>query len=78
MFKRNQITMNSSILNSKKRVRKDLDRNFRYSHLALSRSNKFLRKHDSEILSVFILYTDLLGSTKMSADLSPDSLNVVI
>ena len=68
----------NSILNSKKRVRKALDGNFQYHHLALYRSNKFLRKHDSGRLPMFVLYADLVGSTKISADLSPDSLNVVI
>ena len=51
---------------------------FNTPSLALSRSNKFLRKHDSERLPMFVLYTDLVGSTKMRGDLSPDSLNVVI
>jgi len=70
--------MNSSIQSSKKRVKKALHENFEYHHLALSRSNKFLRKHDSERLPMFVLYVDLVGSTKMSVDLSPDTLNVII
>lgn len=69
--------MNSSILDSKKRVRKALDGNFQTHHLTLSRSNKFLRKQDSERLPMFVLYVDLVGSTKMSTDLSLDTLNVI-
>ncbi|MFQ5475505.1 MAG: adenylate/guanylate cyclase domain-containing protein [Nitrosopumilus sp.] len=70
--------MNTFILNSKKRVKKAIDANFEYHHLALSRSKKFLRKHDSDRLPLFVLYVDLVGSTKMSVDLSPKTLNVII
>jgi len=70
--------MSTIILSSKKRVRKALDENFEYHHLALLRSRKFLRKHDSERLPMFIMYVDLVGSTKMSVDLSPNTLNVII
>jgi class 3 adenylate cyclase len=70
--------MNSTVLKSKNRVKKALDENFEYHHLTLSRSDQFLRKHDSERLPMFILYADLVGSTQMSADLSPETLNVII
>jgi len=70
--------MNPIILSSKKRVKKVLNEDFEYHHLALSRSNKFLRKHDSERLSMFVLYADLVGSTKMSGDMSPDTLKIII
>ncbi|MGY5149921.1 MAG: adenylate/guanylate cyclase domain-containing protein [Candidatus Nitrosopumilus sp. bin_68KS] len=70
--------MNSSDSISKKRVKKSLDGDFAYHHLALSRSNNFLRKHDSERLPMYVMFVDLVGSTKMSANLSPDILNVII
>lgn len=70
--------MKTTILNSKKRVKKSIKGNFEYHHLALSRSNEFLRKHDSERLPLFVLYVDLVDSTKMSGDLNPNSLNVII
>lgn len=70
--------MNNTISISKKRVKKSLNESFEYHHLALLRSNKFLRRHDSERLPLFVLYVDLVDSTKMSADLSPDALNLII
>jgi len=70
--------MNAVIQSSKKRVKKALNEDFEYHHLALLRSNEFLRKHDSERLPMFVLYVDLVGSTKMSGDLNPDMLNVII
>ncbi len=78
MPKKNKTMMNLSIHSSKKRVKKALNEDFEYHHLALSRSNKFLRKHDSERLPMFVLYVDLVGSTKMSVDLNPETLNVII
>ena len=66
------------IKKSQERIRRSLEKGFLYHHLALSRSNKFLRQHDSERLSMYVLYVDLVGSTKMSEDLNPDSLNVII
>ena len=70
--------MNLTILKSKKRVKKSIEGDFEYHHLALSRSNEFLRKHDSERVPLFVLYADLVESTKMSGDLSPNILNVII
>jgi class 3 adenylate cyclase len=78
MFKKFKSSMNSIVSKSKKRVIKTLTENFEYHHLALSRSNKFLRNHDSERLPMFVLYVDLVDSTQMSANLKPDSLNVII
>lgn len=60
------------------RIKKSLVEGFEYHHLATARSNKFLRKHDSERLSMFVLYVDLVGSTKMSSDLNPKIFNIVI
>jgi class 3 adenylate cyclase len=70
--------MNSFVLKSKNRVKKVLDESFKYHHLALSRSNRFLRNHDSARSPMYILYVDLVGSTKMSSDLNSDKLNVII
>jgi len=70
--------MNSSISKSQNRVKKVLDHGFEYHHLALARSNGFLRKHDSDRLAMYVLYVDLVGSTKMSSNLSPDTLNMII
>jgi len=68
----------NNIAKSKARIKKSLEKGFLYHHLALERSEKFLKKHDSERLPMFVLYVDLVGSTKMSSDLNPDSLNVII
>lgn len=70
--------MNSSITNSKKRIKESLEGNFEYHHIALAKSDAFLRKHDSERLPMYILFVDLVGSTKMSEELDPNSLNVII
>ncbi|KER06492.1 Adenylate cyclase protein [Marine Group I thaumarchaeote SCGC AAA799-E16] len=78
MSKKIKFAMDSRAIRTKNRVKKSLEGNFQYHHLALSRSKKFLRKHDSERLPMFVLYVDLIGSTKMSSDLSPDTLNVII
>lgn len=66
------------IKKSQERIQKSLERGFLYHHLALAHSNEFLRKHDSERLPMFVLYVDLVGSTKMSEDLKPNALEVII
>lgn len=70
--------MNEMIKKSQTRITKSLDSGFLYHHLALARSEKFLRKHDSERLPMFVLYVDLVGSTKMSSELEPDVFSTLI
>lgn len=76
--KQEQSKIQSCIKTCQKRITYSLDENFEYHHLAIERSNKFLRKHDSEKMKMFILFVDLGGSTKMSSELSPDTLAKII
>ena len=68
----------SCIKKCQNRIARSLNGDFEYHHLAISRSNKFLRMHDSEKMKMFILFVDLGGSTKMSSELSPDVLAKII
>jgi class 3 adenylate cyclase len=73
-----QSKIESCIKKCQKRTTSSLDRNFEYHHLAIARSNKFLRKHDSEKMKMFVLFVDLGESTKMSSELHPDDLTKII
>ncbi|MFQ5440307.1 MAG: adenylate/guanylate cyclase domain-containing protein [Nitrosopumilaceae archaeon] len=46
--------------------------------MAIERSKKFLRNHDSERLSMFVMYVDLVGSTTMSSNIDPQIFNIII
>lgn len=70
--------MNNIVKKSQTRIKKSIERGFMYHHLALARSEKFLRKHDSERLPMFVLYVDLVGSTKMSSELEPETFATLI
>ena len=72
------VIMTMTIKKSHDRIQKSLDKGFMYHHLALARSEKFLRKHDSERLPMFVLYVDLVSSTKMSSELDPEIFNTLI
>lgn len=61
-----------------KRVQGTLDGKFNYRSLPVPRSNKFLRKHFSEKHEMFVLFVDMIGSTKMSSELTPDNLSIII
>lgn len=73
-----QSKIESCIRKCQKRITHSLDRDFEYHHLAITRSNKFLRSHDSEKMKMFVLFVDLGGSTRMSSELSPDALAKII
>lgn len=70
--------MNKIIRESQSRIKKSLDQGFLYHHLAIARSEKFLRRYDSQRLPMFVLYVDLVGSTKMSSELEPQIFNIII
>lgn len=63
---------------SQKRIKKALVEGFEYDHLVVAKSDRFLRKHDSEKLDFAVMYVDLVGSTKMSTELTPDFLSKII
>ncbi|MGH2613036.1 MAG: adenylate/guanylate cyclase domain-containing protein [Rhabdochlamydiaceae bacterium] len=73
-----QSKLESCIKKCKKRITHSLDRDFEYHHLAIARSNKFLRRHTSKKMKMFVLFVDLGGSTRMSSELSPDVLARII
>jgi adenylate cyclase len=73
-----RLEIESSIKKCKKRMTCALDNGFEYNRLAVPRSNRFLRKHDSEKMNMFVLFVDLEASTKMSSELSPDVLGKII
>jgi len=70
--------MDDIIKKSQMRIKKSLEKGFVYHHLAMTRSEEFLRNHDSERLPMFVLYVDLVGSTKMSSELEPVAFNTII
>jgi class 3 adenylate cyclase len=61
-----------------KRVQGSLDGKSIYRSLPVPRSNRFLRKHLSEKHEMFVLFVDMIGSTKMSSELTPDNLSLII
>ncbi|MDQ3837172.1 MAG: adenylate/guanylate cyclase domain-containing protein [Thermoproteota archaeon] len=63
---------------SQKRIKKALVEGFEYHHLAISKSDHFLRNHASQRLDFAVMFVDLVGSTKMSTELSPDFLSKII
>lgn len=70
--------MNESVKKTQSRIKKSFEKGFMYHHLALIRSEKFLRNHDSKRLPMFVLYVDLVGSTKMSSELDPEIFTTLI
>ncbi|MFL6486705.1 MAG: adenylate/guanylate cyclase domain-containing protein [Nitrososphaera sp.] len=63
---------------SQKRIKKALVEGFEYHHLAISNSDHFLRNHASQRLDFPVMFIDLVGSTKMSTELSADFLSKII
>ena len=66
------------IKKSKKRIKNYFENKFEYTQLPVPRSNEFLRRHISEQMPLFVLYVDLIGSTKMSSKLTPDILSFIL
>ena len=65
------------INNVQKRIKDSLDRGFQSSGI-VSSSEQFLRKHIFEHIEMAVLYVDLVGSTKMSLELSSDNLSTLV
>jgi adenylate cyclase len=63
---------------SQKRIKKALVEGFEYHHLAIAKSDNFLRKHTSQKLDFAVIYVDLVGSTRMSTELAPDFLSKIV
>lgn len=63
---------------SQKRIKKALVEGFEYDHIVIAKSDQFLRKHASQKLDFTVMYVDMVGSTIMSTELSPDLLSRII
>jgi adenylate cyclase len=63
---------------SQKRIKKALVEGFEYHHLAIAKSDHFLRKHTSQKVDFAVIYVDLVGSTRMSTELEPDFLSKIV
>jgi class 3 adenylate cyclase len=63
---------------SQKRIKKALVEGFEYHHLAVAKSDQFLRRHTSQRLEFAVIYLDLIGSTRLSTELPPDFLSKIV
>jgi adenylate cyclase len=70
--------MGDIVKESQKRIKKALVEGFEYDHLVVAKSDQFLRKHTSQKLDFAVIYVDLVGSTRMSTELTPDFLSKII
>lgn len=68
----------NTVKESQKRIKKALVEGFEYHHLAIAKSDHFLRKHTSQRLTFAVMYVDLVGSTRMSTELPPDFLSKIV
>lgn len=59
------------------RIRASLKNGYRYERV-IDESEKFLKKHKFQTIETAVLYVDLVGSTKMSLELPPSKLSIVI
>jgi adenylate cyclase len=63
---------------SQKRIKKALVQGFEYHHLAVAKSDQFLRNHTSQKVEFPVMYVDVVGSTRMSTELTPDFLSKIV
>jgi class 3 adenylate cyclase len=70
--------MRNIVKESQKRIKKALVEGFEYHHLAVAKSDQFLRKHTSQKLDFAVIYVDLVGSTRLSTELAPDFLSKIV
>ena len=63
---------------SQKRIKKALVEGFEYHHLAVAKSDQFLRRHTSQRIEFAVIYLDLVGSTRLSTELPPDFLSKIL
>jgi adenylate cyclase len=69
---------NNIVKESQKRIKRALVEGFEYHHLAIAKSDRFLREHTSQRLNFAVMYVDLVGSTRMSTELAPDFLSKIV
>lgn len=78
MVSRNMKTKEELIQNSITRLRKSIKQGFQYSQLNNATSNKHLRAYVSKRIPLYVIFVDLVGSTKMSQKIPPSQLEDVI
>ena len=78
MVLRNMKTKEELIQNSITRLRKSIKQGFQYSHLNNATSNKHLREYVSKRIPLYVIFVDLVDSTKMSQKILPSQLGDVI
>jgi class 3 adenylate cyclase len=71
-------TKEELIQNSITRLRKSIKQGFQYSQLNNATSNKHLREYVSKRIPLYVIFVDLVGSTKMSQKIPPSQLQDVI
>lgn len=70
--------MGDVVKESQKRIKRALVEGFEYDHVVVAKSDQFLRKRTSQKLEFAVIYVDLVGSTRMSTELTPDFLSKII
>ena len=63
---------------SQKRIKKALVEGFEYHHLAIAKSDHFLRNHTAQRLDFAVIFVDIVNSTRMSTELAPDFLSKIV
>jgi adenylate cyclase len=71
-------TTDNIIKESQMRIKKALVQGFEYDHIVVAKSDQFLRKHAFQKLDFAVMFVDLVGSTTMSTELTPDFLSKII
>jgi adenylate cyclase len=71
-------TTDNIIKESQMRIKKALVQGFEYDHMVVAKSDQFLRKHAFQKLDFAVMFVDLVGSTRMSTELTPDFLSKII
>lgn len=59
------------IKQSEKRIAQYIKEDFLFHHLTNALTNKTLRKYTSKRISMSVMFVDLVGSTKLSAEIAP-------
>jgi adenylate cyclase len=74
----NSFDKHNIVKESQKRIKKALVEGFEYHHLAIAKSDHFLRNHTAQRLDFAVIYLDLVNSTRMSTELAPDFLSKIV
>ena len=80
LLSRNETKISDSetlLQNVQNRIHDSLKNGYKYARI-VDDSETFLRKHVFQTVEIAVLYVDLVGSTKMSLELPPDKLSLII